>query len=148
MVDDVGLICRVDPKKLVTAQKKIAACVAADPELHSNGQRAFQAYLKSTFMMRDKTVFDVTALDMKAFASSLGLAVPPRVRFLQRQLKRKEEAAAAGKKKKNDGDSPSTSAKGSFMLEMSDSDEGNDAMLIMFKTLAGSFWLHFSRGRG
>ena len=37
-------------------------------------------------------MFDVFKLDTDAFAASLGLAVPPRVRFLQKQLKLREEA--------------------------------------------------------
>ena len=36
-------------------------------------------------------VFDVFALDNASFASSLGLALPPRVRFLEKQIKLKAE---------------------------------------------------------
>jgi ATP-dependent RNA helicase DDX10/DBP4 len=43
--------------------------------------------------MKNKKVFDVTQLDLPSFASSLGLAVAPRVRFLQKRLE-----AKAGKK--------------------------------------------------
>ena len=60
-----------------------------DPQLKESAQRAFQAYLKSVYLLKNKHVFDVFKLDTAAFASSLGLAVPPRVRFLERQIKNK-----------------------------------------------------------
>jgi ATP-dependent RNA helicase DDX10/DBP4 len=66
--------------------------LASDIELKESAQRAFQSYLKSIFLLKNKSVFDVFKLDTTAFAASLGLAVPPRVRFLQKQLKLKEEA--------------------------------------------------------
>ena len=60
-------------------------------------------------MLKNKSVFDVFKLDTTAFAASLGLAVPPRVRFLQKQLKLKEEA-----KQKN---LAKNSARGSSLAE-------------------------------
>ncbi len=80
----------------MSIQRKIEAYLASDIELKESAQRAFQSYLKSIFLLKNKSVFDVFKLDTTAFAASLGLAVPPRVRFLQKQLKLKEEA-----KKKN-----------------------------------------------
>lgn len=41
--------------------------------------------------MKDKTVFDVTKLNSNAFAASLGLAIPPRVRFLQKHLANRKD---------------------------------------------------------
>ena len=60
-----------------------------DTQLKESAQRAFQSYLKSVYLLKNKHVFDVFKLDTAAFASSLGLAVPPRVRFLERQIKNK-----------------------------------------------------------
>ena len=79
------------PNKIAPVQRKAEAHLASDPELRESAQRAFQSYLKSVFLMRDKNTFDVFALDTDAFAASLGLAKPPRVRFLQRQIKIREE---------------------------------------------------------
>jgi ATP-dependent RNA helicase DDX10/DBP4 len=81
----------VDTDDLPSVQKKLQACVAADTELKGSAQRAFTAYLKSTYMMKDKSVFDAFALDTGAFAVSFGLVVPPRVRFLQRRQKKMDE---------------------------------------------------------
>ena len=84
----------------MSIQRKIEAYLASDIELKESAQRAFQSYLKSVFLLKNKSVFDVFKLDTTAYAASLGLAVPPRVRFLQKQLKMKEEAKARKKAKK------------------------------------------------
>jgi ATP-dependent RNA helicase DDX10/DBP4 len=60
------------------------AFLAKDPTLKDTAQRAFVSYAKSIFLMKDKKVFNVQALDTDSFAHSLGLAIPPRIRFLQR----------------------------------------------------------------
>ena len=76
-------------------QRKIQAYLASDTQLKESAQRAFQSYLKSVYLLKNKHVFDVFKLDTDAFANSLGLAVPPRVRFLQRQLKIKGAPATS-----------------------------------------------------
>ena len=75
-------------------QRKIEAILASDHELKEEAQRAFKSYLKSVFLMKNKAIFDVTKLDMSSFAASLGLAVPPRVRFIQKHLKTKSESSS------------------------------------------------------
>jgi len=87
----------VNPAKLTSVQKKMAAYLASDKNLKESAQRAFQSYIKSIYLMRNKAVFDVTKLKTEEFAESLGLAVPPRVRFLEKQMKIKE--AQKSKKK-------------------------------------------------
>ena len=76
----------VDPRKIVDMQRKIEAHLASDAELKASAQRAFLAYIKSTFLLKNKEIFDVDKLDTDKFAHSLGLAVPPRIRFLQVNL--------------------------------------------------------------
>lgn len=80
-----------NPKKVINVQRKIEAYLAQDHELKESACRAYVSYLKSTFLLKNKAVFDVFALDTNSFASSLGLAVPPRARFLERQIKIKEQ---------------------------------------------------------
>ena len=80
-----------NPKKITDIQRKIAAHLAQDHELKESASRAYVSYLKSTYLLKNKAVFDVFALDLFSFANSLGLAVPPRARFLERQLKLKAE---------------------------------------------------------
>ncbi|KAF2878878.1 hypothetical protein ILUMI_27298 [Ignelater luminosus] len=74
----------INPNKFQNPVRKMEAFLARDPELKQSAQRAFVAYVKSIALMKDKTVFDVQALETDAFAKSLGLAIPPRIRFLQR----------------------------------------------------------------
>lgn len=78
---------RINPAKLMNPQAKFEAFLAKDPNLKASAQRAFVAYLKSVFLMKDKSVFQIKSLNTDAFARSLGLIVSPRIRFLQRQQK-------------------------------------------------------------
>lgn len=58
----------MNPKKLQTPQRSLEACLARDPELKATAQRAFVSYFKSVYLMKDKSVFDVKALDTEAYA--------------------------------------------------------------------------------
>ncbi|XP_067011233.2 probable ATP-dependent RNA helicase DDX10 [Anabrus simplex] len=82
---------RINPNKLQTPQRKMEALVARDSNLKESAQRAFVSYLKSVFLMKNKDVFNVHALNTDAYSSSLGLAVPPRIRFLQKLQKNQQQ---------------------------------------------------------
>lgn len=60
------------------------AFLAKDPSLKETAQRAFVSYAKAVFLMKNKKIFNVQSLNTEAFSKSLGLAIPPRIRFLQR----------------------------------------------------------------
>lgn len=77
----------VNPSKLFTIQRKLEAMLARDVELKQMAQRFFVTYIKSVFLMKDKSVFNVNHIDMNALARSLGLAIAPRVRFLKNHMK-------------------------------------------------------------
>lgn len=79
---------KINPNKLHTPQRKLEALLARDVALKETAKRAFVAYVKSVFLMKDKEIFNVHALNVDAYASSLGLAIPPRIRFLQRMQKK------------------------------------------------------------
>ncbi|EDV38601.1 uncharacterized protein Dana_GF19542 [Drosophila ananassae] len=88
---NVDIRCvQIDPKKLFSPRVKIEAFLAQFPELRATAQRAFLSYLKSVFLMRNKRLFNVFSLDLDAFAQSLGLAVTPRVPFLEKFLWRQK----------------------------------------------------------
>ncbi|XP_043286175.1 probable ATP-dependent RNA helicase DDX10 [Venturia canescens] len=78
---------KINPNKLNTPHRKLEALLARDVALKETAQRAFVAYVKSVFLMKDKEIFDVHALNTDSYAKSLGLAIPPRIRFLQRMQK-------------------------------------------------------------
>uniref|UniRef100_A0A8C0G3D4 ATP-dependent RNA helicase n=1 Tax=Chelonoidis abingdonii TaxID=106734 RepID=A0A8C0G3D4_CHEAB len=78
---------KINPEKLVDIQKKMQAFLAQDKELKERAQRCFVSYLRSVYLMKNKEVFDVFKLPLAEYAHSLGLAVEPRVRFLQKAQK-------------------------------------------------------------
>lgn len=81
----------IDQKQLFSPRVKMEAYVAQSTELKESAQRAFVAYIKSVYMMKNKKIFDVESIDFDEYAKSLGLLVTPRVRFLQRIKKRREK---------------------------------------------------------
>lgn len=47
--------------------------------------------MRGIFLMANKAMFDVTKLDLEKYSKSLGLAIHPRVRFLQKHEKKQAE---------------------------------------------------------
>jgi len=134
----------VNPVKLSSVQKKMAAYLASDKNLKESAQRAFQSYIKSIYLMRNKAVFDVTKLRTEEFAESLGLAVPPRVRFLEKQMKIKEAQKSKKKEKEVEEESVVDDAsldievkenvpakKTSTITKFNDSDDDDDDILTV-----------------
>ncbi|RWS24542.1 putative ATP-dependent RNA helicase DDX10-like protein, partial [Leptotrombidium deliense] len=74
----------VDPKKMMNIGRKAQAYCAREVNLKESAQRAFKAYIKNSFLMKDKSVFDISKIDNSLFAHSLGLEVVPRVRFVEK----------------------------------------------------------------
>nr|CAI5845377.1 unnamed protein product [Callosobruchus analis] len=116
----------INPIKLNNPVRKMEAFLAKDPTLKDTAQRAFVAYAKAVHLMKDKEVFDVRALDTDSFARSLGLAIPPRIRFLQRMNARlegkqsKEFSGSSGNVKKYFKDSEDEG------IENNSGDSGDD----------------------
>ncbi|XP_006610839.1 probable ATP-dependent RNA helicase DDX10 [Apis dorsata] len=81
---------QINPNKLQSPQRKMEALLARDVSLKESAQRAFVAYVRSIFLMKDKEIFNVHTLNTDLFSRSLGLAIPPRIRFLQR-LEQKQQ---------------------------------------------------------
>lgn len=100
----------VNPSKLFSIQRKLEAMLARDVELKQMAQRAFVTYVKSVFLMKDKSIFDVNSIELNALARSLGLAVAPRVRFLQKRLKTVETTSSVRSVNSKEVTAPSTSA--------------------------------------
>ncbi|KAJ1075651.1 hypothetical protein K5549_017693, partial [Capra hircus] len=78
---------RINPEKLIDVQKKLESFLAQDQDLKERAQRCFVSYIRSVYLMKDKEIFDVSKLPIPDYALSLGLAVAPRIRFLQRMQK-------------------------------------------------------------
>ncbi|KAJ7996963.1 hypothetical protein DPEC_G00223980 [Dallia pectoralis] len=75
---------QVNPDKLTSVQQKLEAFLAQETEQKGRAQRCFVSYLRSVYLMKNKDVFDVFQLKLPEYAASLGLAVAPRVRFLNK----------------------------------------------------------------
>lgn len=79
---------RVNPQKLGSIQKKLEAFCAQDLEIKQWAQKSIVSYARSVFLQSNKKIFDVNQLSLDAFAQSLGLPNPPRIRFLKKAEKR------------------------------------------------------------
>ena len=88
---------RVNPKKIVSIQRKLEGFCAQSLEMKQWAQRSFICYLKSVHLQANKAVFDVHQLPLEEFAASLGLSKAPRVRFLQREAKKRLKLSMRGK---------------------------------------------------
>ncbi|CAL8256040.1 unnamed protein product [Merluccius merluccius] len=81
---------QVNPDKLQHVQLKLEAFLAQEMEQKERAQRCFVSYLRSVHLMKNKNVFDVFQLKIHEYALSLGLAVAPRVRFLNKAQEQKK----------------------------------------------------------
>ena len=79
---------------------------AESQEVHHWAKKTFNSYVRSVFLQRDKTVFDVNKLPLSAYAASLGLLSAPKVRFLKK----------AEKKRGGDGEEEEVSLKDLFLV--------------------------------
>ncbi|KAF9085079.1 ATP-dependent RNA helicase dbp4 [Mortierella sp. GBA35] len=82
-------------------QKQMQKLCFNDPEIKYLGQKAFISYMRSVYLQKDKTVFDVNALPAEEFASSLGLPGAPKIKFVE---KSKAKNAVRGNQKKTSDD--------------------------------------------
>ncbi|XP_019741531.1 probable ATP-dependent RNA helicase DDX10 [Hippocampus comes] len=123
---------QVNPEKLQNVQQKLEAFLAQEQEQKERAQRCFVSYLRSVYLMKNKGVFDVFKLPLHEYALSLGLAVAPRVRFLN-----KAEAQRAEKKPEEDeelssfkaqlrGDGPRQEESEDDSEDDDDDDDGDD----------------------
>lgn len=81
----------MNTEKLQNVQQKLEGFLAQEKEQKERAQRCFISYLRSVYLMKNKEVFDVFQLQIEEYAQSLGLAVAPRVRFLNKAVLQKAE---------------------------------------------------------
>lgn len=75
---------KISQNAAVSVTGKLAAEVAADPELKTMAQKAFASYIRSVYLQPNKEVFKVSELPTKEFGESLGLAIVPEVKYASR----------------------------------------------------------------
>jgi ATP-dependent RNA helicase DDX10/DBP4 len=49
--------------------------------MHQLAKKACKSYLKSVFLMREKSIFNINKIDKDKLAESFGLANPPEITF-------------------------------------------------------------------
>lgn len=95
----------MNPDKLQTVQQKLDAFLAQEKEQKERAQRCFVSYLRSVYLMKNKEVFDILKLQLHEYALSLGLAVAPRVRFLNKiQAQMAERGGQRGEEQSDEED--------------------------------------------
>lgn len=72
-------------KHLFFIENTVSSHLVRDVSLKEEAKRAFSCYIKSMLNSRFRHLFDQNKLNLKAYAKSLGLAVTPRVRPLERR---------------------------------------------------------------
>ena len=94
---------RVNPKKTISIEKKLEQFCAQDSEMKHWAQRSFICYLRSVHLQANKEVFDLHKLPTAEYSKSLGLAQPPRIRFLKREEVAKRQRNQGGSGLSNEG---------------------------------------------
>ena len=62
------------------------------------------AYMRSIFLMSNKTLFKMDSIDVVKFSQSLGLVVAPRIRFMQQQKAQQSQKAQSEKSDDDEDD--------------------------------------------
>ncbi|KAJ1819454.1 ATP-dependent RNA helicase dbp4 [Coemansia sp. RSA 2675] len=70
--------------KVMTVAKQLQHFCFQDPEIKYLGQRAFVTYVRSVFLQKNKSVFNVDSLPLDEFAESLGLPGAPKIKFVKK----------------------------------------------------------------
>merc|ERR1719320_496188 len=65
----------VNPSKQQTIDRKMAAFLASDKGLKESAQRAFNSYIKSVYLMKNKKVFNVKSINLCKFAQIDGFHI-------------------------------------------------------------------------
>lgn len=73
----------LNPTKTVLVTQRASSLVAANPKLNELAKKAFKSYVRSIYLMPNKEIFLVKDLPLEDYASSLGLASTPSVRFIK-----------------------------------------------------------------
>lgn len=91
---------QVNPKKLQPIEGKLQAFCAQHQEIKMWAQKSIISYARSVYLQKNKDIFDVKKLPIEDYAKSLGLLLPPRIRFMKKMEKRVGPLAGVDVEKK------------------------------------------------
>lgn len=136
MFDLAVVIFQANTKRILPISGLLKELLAKYPNINQLAQRAFVTYLRSIHIQKDKEIFDVTKLSIDEYSMSLGLPVPPKVRFLKNKLKSKTPELCAPHE-------PESSVENEVLdisrekLDTGDSDEDEKNLLLTEDTQDG-----------
>ena len=78
-------------KTSAMVSQKAGSIVASNVPINELAKKAFRSYIRSVHLMPNKELFQTSELPLDDFASSLGLATTPNIRFLKESSKTREE---------------------------------------------------------
>jgi len=70
-----------NPQKQLTITITLSKLNAEQQEMRELAKKACRSYIKSVYLMKDKSIFDVKKIDFEKLAESYGLANAPQVSF-------------------------------------------------------------------
>ncbi|KAG1737558.1 DEAD-domain-containing protein [Suillus paluster] len=85
---------KIRPSKTQSIQNQLQKLSFQDPEIKYLGQRAFVSYVRSVHLYKDKSIFKVNELPVEKFAESLGLPGAPKIKFLNKDLVKRQKNAS------------------------------------------------------
>ncbi|KAL5639723.1 hypothetical protein ACGC1H_006344 [Rhizoctonia solani] len=88
---------KIKESKLVSLENSLQKFAFEDPDMKYLAQRAFISYVKSIYLQKDKSIFQLDKLPLDEFAAGLGLPGAPKVKFIDQAMakKRKNESRQA-----------------------------------------------------
>ncbi|QRV98898.1 DEAD/DEAH box helicase [Ceratobasidium sp. AG-Ba] len=91
-------LIKIKESKLASLENSLQKFAFEDPDIKYLAQRTFVSYVKSIYLQKDKSTFQVDKLPLEEFAASLGLPGTPKVKFLDSNAakKRKNSSRQAG----------------------------------------------------
>jgi ATP-dependent RNA helicase DDX10/DBP4 len=134
-------LIRIKESKLASLENSLQKFAFEDPEIKYLAQRVselykayvqsshtcvqtFVSYVKSIYLQKNKSVFQVDKLPLEAFAASLGLPGTPRVKFLEKGAAKKQknesrqaQLAAVKADRDDTGDEAESESEGSELSE-------------------------------
>ncbi|KAG0703553.1 DEAD-domain-containing protein [Suillus ampliporus] len=85
---------KIRPSKTQSVQNQLQKLCFQEPEIKYLGQRAFVSYVRSVHLYKDKSIFKVNELPVEKFAEALGLPGAPKIKFLNKDLVRRQKNAS------------------------------------------------------
>nr|ASF90253.1 hypothetical protein SPAR04937 [Bartheletia paradoxa] len=97
---------KVKASKQQSIQNQLQSFAFQDPEIKYLGQRAFVSYMRSYYLQKNKSIFQLEELPMESYAASMGLPGAPKIKFVTKQAAQatKNQVNAVANIKDDDGD--------------------------------------------